>query len=143
IAAFFERRLEQDIELMTNLAARAANATAVELLRISTEEMVRLYRDERDLYRSVAEILPLMEQTPEVEEGLSRAVGMVAMLLRAHPAITAGRDPDLLATVIVHSLRSALFRIVANTPEKLDDPELTAILVGGTLGFLGLPPDAA
>ena len=142
IGAFFERRLAEDFELMERIAARAADASPVTLLRIVTEEMVALYRRDRALYVSVAEILPLAEQTPELRDGLARGVAMAAAHLRLHPDLHGDRDPDLLALVILHSLRSALFRIVAHAPEKLDDPHLAEILVGGTLGFLGLPPDA-
>lgn len=142
IAAFIERRLAEDIELMERVAARSVGASPVTLLRIVTEEMVALYRRDRALYASVVEILPWAEETPELREGLARAVGLTAMHLRAHPEVHRGRDPELLALVIVHALRAALFRIVEHQPERLDDPALAEILVGGTMGFLGLPPDA-
>ncbi len=142
IGAFFERRLAEDIELMERVTARAEGASGVMLLRIITEEMVALYRRDRALYTSVVEILPMAEQTPELREGLARAVAITALHLRAHPELHRGRDPELLAIITVHSLRSALFRIVELAPEKLDDPALSEILIGGMLGALGLPLDA-
>lgn len=142
IAAFIERRLAEDIELMERVAARALGVSPVTLLRIVTEEMVELYRRDRALYTSVVEILPLAEQTTELREGLARAVALTALHLRAHPEVHGERDPELLALVIVHALRAALFRIVEHQPERLDDPSLPQILVGGTMGFLGLAPDA-
>jgi AcrR family transcriptional regulator len=142
IAAFFEQRLAQDLELMERVASRAEGASPVTLLRVVTEEMVSLYRRDRALYLSVVEILPLAEQTRELREGLERAVAMAALHLGSYPELHRGRDPELLALVIVHALRSALFRIVERDVSKLDDPALPAILVGGVLGFLGLPPDA-
>lgn len=142
IAAFFERRLAEDIELMQAVAVRALDASPVALLRIAVEEMVALYRRDRALYVGVAEILPMAEQTPEVREGLERAVAMTLMHLRMHPELARGRDPELLAFLFVHSLRACLFKIIELAPDKLDDPHLTEMLTGAALGLIGLPPDA-
>lgn len=142
IRAFFERRLGQDIELMQAVAVRAADASPVALLRIAVEEMVSLYRRDRALYVGVAEILPMAEQTPEVREGLERAVAMTLVHLRMHPELARGRDPELLAMLFVHSLRACLFKIIELMPEKLDDPQLAEMLIGASLGLIGLPPDA-
>lgn len=142
IRAFFERRLAEDIELMQAVAVRAVDASPVALLRIAVEEMVALYRKDRALYLGVAEMLPIAEQTPEVREGLERAVAMTLMHLRMHPELARGRDPELLAMLFVHTLRAALFKIIALAPEKLDDPHLTEMLTGAALGLIGLPPDA-
>ncbi len=149
IAAFFDRRLAEDIELMQAVAARAVEASGdthpaspVALLRIAVEEMVALYRKDRALYVGVAEILPMAEQTPEVREGLERAVAMTLVHLRMHPELARGRDPELLSLLFVHSLRACLFKIIELAPDKLDDPHLTEMLTGAALGLLGLPPDA-
>lgn len=142
IAAFFDRRLAEDIELMQAVAARSVDASPVALLRIAVEEMVALYRKDRALYVGVAEILPMAEQTPEVREGLERAVAMTLVHLRMHPELARGRDPELLSLLFVHSLRSCLFKIIELAPDKLDDPHLTEMLTGAALGLIGLPPDA-
>jgi AcrR family transcriptional regulator len=149
IAAFFDRRLAEDIELMQAVAARAIDASddehpasPVALLRIAVEEMVALYRRDRALYAGVAEILPMAEQTPEVREGLERAVAMTLVHLRMHPELARGRDPELLSLLFVHSLRACLFKIIELAPEKLDDPHLTEMLTGAALGLLGLPPES-
>jgi AcrR family transcriptional regulator len=142
VAAFFERRLEQDVELMQNVAARARLGSAIEVVRVTTEEMVELYRRDRELYQSVVDILPWMEQTREVQDGLARAHEAAVTMLRAHPELLGGRDAELVALVALQSVRGSLFRIVQMAPEKLDDPDLPRILVGGVLGFLGLPADA-
>lgn len=142
IAAFFEHRLAQDVELMQEVLRRAPSASPVALLRALAEELVRLYRRDRALYASVVEILPLMEQTDEVRSGLARAVAMGAAYLRGQPALLGGRDPELLSVAMLHGLRGAMNAIVAHAPEKLDDPGLEAMMVGSALGFLGLPPDA-
>lgn len=142
IRAFFDRRIQEDVELMQRVALRAADLRPVQLLRVVTEEMIALYRRDRALYASVAEILPLAEQTPEVRRGLEQAVAMTTALLLANRDLLGDRDPDLVALVMVHSLRSALFRVVELRPDLLDHPSLTDILVGGALGFLGLPLDA-
>ncbi len=149
IAAFFDRRLAEDIELLQAVAARAVEASGdtegaapVALLRIAVEEMVALYRKDRALYVGVAEILPMAEQTPEVRAGLERAVAMTLVHLRMHPELARGRDPELLSLLFVHSLRACLFKIIELAPDKLDDPHLTEMLTGAALGLLGLPPDA-
>lgn len=138
IAAFFERRLAQDVELMQHILVRGAGQPPARVLRIAVEEMVRIYRDERALYASVVEILPLMEQTDEVRSGLERAVMLAATYLKSYPDVLAGRDPELLALVAFHGLRSALNAVVATAPDKLDDPDLPRVLAGGALGYLGL-----
>ncbi len=142
IGAFFERRIHDDIDLMRTVATRAVGATPLAILRIGIEEMVDLYRRNRVLYAGVMEILPLMEQTDQVRGGLERALAMIARLVRSDATLHRGRDPDLLALVIFHSLRTSLFQVVARNPDDLDDPHIVEILVGGVLGFLGLPPDA-
>lgn len=141
IAAFFEKRLEHDVQLMQRIFARGAGASPARLMRIAVEEMVRIYRDERDLYRGVVEALPLLEQTEEVRTGLDTAVKLCATYLRGYPEALGDRDPELLALVAFHGVRSALNAVVAQTPDKLDDPELPAILAGGAIGFLGVPND--
>jgi hypothetical protein len=60
-------------------------------------------------------------------------------LLRAQPALTRGRDPELLALIAMHAVRRSLFRILESSPEKLDDPDLPAILLGLVTGALGAP----
>ncbi|HJK89375.1 MAG TPA: TetR/AcrR family transcriptional regulator [Polyangiaceae bacterium LLY-WYZ-15_(1-7)] len=138
IATFLERRLEQDLAVAERLAVRARELRPPALLRAAVEEMVGMYREERELYASVAEALPLIEQTPELRRGLDRLVEIGAALLRAYPTWLRGRDPELVALVTFHALRGALFRIVATTPEKLDDPHLVELLVAGARGFLGV-----
>ncbi len=141
LAAYFEQRVREDVELAQNVAARVTDASPVELLRLTTEEMVALVRRDRALYRSVVEVLPLMEQTAEVKAGLSHAHALATAQLRAHPEILGDRDPELLALLLLHSVRSLLFRVIESAPDKLDDPSLASILVGGVLGMLGLAPD--
>jgi len=143
IAAFFEKRLEHDLQLMQRIFARAAGASPARLMRVATEEMVRIYREERDLYRGVVDALPLMEQTDELRTGIDNAVKLCATYLRAYPDVLGDRDPELLALVAFHGVRSAINAVVAQTPEKLDDPDLPAILAGGAIGFLGVPDDEA
>jgi AcrR family transcriptional regulator len=142
LAAFFEHRLAQDVELMQAVLRRAPGATPAALLRAIAEETVRLYRRDRALYASVVEVLPLKEQTEEVRSGLARAVALGAAYLRGQPELLAGRDPELLSLAMLHGLRGAMNAIVAHAPEKLDDPALEAMMVGSALGSLGLPPDA-
>ncbi|MCB9593744.1 MAG: TetR/AcrR family transcriptional regulator [Sandaracinaceae bacterium] len=144
IAAFFERRLEQDVALLQSVLTRVQPGTSPgELLRVAAQELVRVYRDDRELYASVVEILPLMEQTDEVRTGIARAVGLASGYLRMYPDVLGDRDPELLALVAFHGLRGALNAIIAHAPEKLDDPHLEASLTGAAFGFLGLPDDDA
>lgn len=138
IGAFFERRLAQDVALMESVLERGRGQSPAALVRIAAEEMVRLYRDERELYEGVVEALPLMEQTPELREGLEHAVRLGALYLASHSSELGGRDPELLSRIVFFGLRGALNAVVAATPDKLDDPELPAIIAGGALGFLGL-----
>ncbi len=86
--------------------------------------------------------LPLLhtESLPEVRDGLERSVAAMAAHVRAHPALLGDRTPDLVARLMLHTLRSALFQVVQQTPEKLDDPALPALLDGALRGFLA--PDA-
>ena len=83
----------------------------------------------------------LGRQTPEIREGLDRMVAIGGAMLRTHPAWVGDRDPELVAMVVFHSLRGALFRIVATAPDKLDDPQLVDLLFGGARGFLVEPQD--
>lgn len=139
IAAFFERRLEQEAAWAARVAAREdLRASPRALIVGATEEMLRLYREDRALYRGVVEALPMMEQTPEVQEGLARMVALIAAALSAFPDTLRGRDPELLATMVFHGLRGAMNAVLAGAPEKLDDPHLSEALVGGALGMLGI-----
>jgi len=136
IAAFFERRLEQDVEFMQAIVARGGGRSPLELLGIAAEEMVRLYREDRQLYAGVVDVLALMEQTDEVRAGLTRAVQLAATFLRSEPELLGDRDPELLALLIFHALRGAMNAVIAYAPDKLDDPQLPEILAGGARGFL-------
>lgn len=139
IASFFERRLAHDVQMMESILLRGAGAGPAEVVRIAAEEMVRIYREERSLYRGVVEILPLMEQTQEVQAGLERAVALGAQYLGSYPEALGGRDPELLAILVFHGIRGALNAVVAHAPDKLDDPALPEAVAGGALGFLRLP----
>lgn len=139
IDTFLARRLEQDMAVAHRLAKRSNELAPLELLRAAVEEMVGVYREDRELYAAVAEVLPLIEQTPEIREGLDRMVTIGGAMLRTYPAWIGDRDPELVAMVVFHSLRGALFRIVATAPEKLDDPQLVDLLFGGARGFLVEP----
>ncbi|MBX3273138.1 MAG: TetR/AcrR family transcriptional regulator [Sandaracinaceae bacterium] len=143
IAAFFERRLEQDIAMMQAVLSRSAGGSPASVLRVAAEEIVRIYREDRALYASVVEILSFMEETDEVRAGLAQGVALAASYLRAFPEVLGERDPELLALAVFHGLRASMNAIVRHAPERLDDPQLPAILAGAALGAVGLPPDAA
>ncbi|MAQ15636.1 MAG: hypothetical protein CMN30_12685 [Sandaracinus sp.] len=74
-----------------------------------------------------------------LERRLDRMVAVGVALLRAHPEWLGDRDPELVVMVAFHALRGALFRIVATAPEKLDDPNLVALLTDGVRGFVRPP----
>lgn len=139
IDTFLARRLEQDMAVAQRLAQRASELEPLDLLRAAVEEMVGVYREDRELYAAVAEVLPLIEQTPEIREGLDRMVAIGGAMLAMHSDWIGDRDPELVALVVFHSLRGALFRIVATAPDKLDDPHLVDLLFGGARGFLVEP----
>ncbi len=141
IASFFERRLAQDVEMMEAVMLSSQARSPAGLVRLVAEQMVRLYRQDRALYQSVVEILPVMEQTEEVQGGLRRGVAMGAAYLASFPEVLGGRDPELLALVVFHGMRGALNAVVAHAPEKLDDPHLPEAIAGGALGFLGVAGD--
>ncbi len=138
IAAFFERRLAQDVEMMQLVLQDAAGGGPGELLAAAARALVRIYREDRELYAGVVEILPLMEQTDEVRTGIARGVALGATYLRAQPALLGDRDPELLSLAIFHGLRGAMNAIVLHAPEKLDDPHLEAMMIGAARGILGL-----
>jgi AcrR family transcriptional regulator len=140
LAAFFETRMASDLALMQQVAARAVDASPLAVLRIVVEETVALYRRDRALFAGLAEVLPVIEAVPEVRDGLERSVAAMSAHVRAHPALLGDRDPELVARLMFHTLRSALFQVVQHSPEKLDDPSLPALLYGALRGFL--PPDA-
>lgn len=139
IETFLARRLEQDMAVAHRLAQRATELEPLELLRAAVEEMVGVYREDRELYAAVAEVLPLIEQTPEIRGGLDRMVAIGSAMLAQHRDWIGERDPELVSMVVFHSLRGALFRIVATAPEKLDDPTLVDLLFGGARGCLVEP----
>src|SRR5262245_45921915 len=89
--------------------------------RIAAEETIALYRAERALYQGIVEILPLMEQTEEMQRGLRGAVRMGSAFLGAFPDALRGRDPELVALAVFHGVRGALNAVVAHAPDKLDD----------------------
>ncbi|MCA9607385.1 MAG: TetR/AcrR family transcriptional regulator [Myxococcales bacterium] len=138
IAAFFERRLAHDVALMQAVLQEAAGGTPQDLLGAAARAIVRVYREDRELYMSVVEILPLMEQTEEVRTGIARGVALGATYLRTQPTLLGDRDPELLSLAMFHAMRGAMNAIVAHAPEKLDDPHLEAIIVGAAMGMLGL-----
>ncbi len=128
IGAFFQRRLAQDIALMERIAGQARDLTLDALADLCVRELVALFRDERELYQSVAEILPMMEQTEELQVSLEGAVALGAEYLKRYPDELAGRDPELLSRLLFRGLRAGLLSVVAVTPEKLDDPTLEQVL---------------
>jgi AcrR family transcriptional regulator len=140
LAAFFETRMSADLAFMQQVAARAVGASPLGVLRIVVEETVALYRRDRALFSGLAEVLPVIESVPEVRDGLERSVAAMAAHVRAHPALLGDRDPDLVARLMFHTLRSSLFQVLQHAPDKLDDPALPGLLYGALRGFL--PPDA-
>jgi len=139
ITAFVAQRLQEDVAMVGRVSARAAGLPPLDAVRVAIEELVDTFRRDRVMYQSVADVLPLLEQTPEVQEGLAFAHAVSVAMLRAQPALTRGRDPELLALVAMHAVRGSLFRILESSPEKLDDPDLPAILLGLVTGALGAP----
>jgi AcrR family transcriptional regulator len=143
IARYFERRLADDVAVMQAVAERGADLAPDALVELVIEAMVERFREERALYAEVAELLPVFEQTEELQAGLARAVAFTAQLLRAYPEHLAGRDPELVARMFFHGLRSALFAVARDAPDALERPEVLATLLGGAKGFLfpdGGPP---
>lgn len=113
----------------------------LDAIRGGIEEIVAMFRRDRVMYPGVAELLLLLEQTPEVRGGLVQARTATAALLRAQPALLGDRGPALVARVALHAVRGSLFRILEFTPDKLDDPDLAGVLFGMVAGLLG--PGAA
>lgn len=141
IAKFFEQRIADDFALMEELVADGVHRTPRELLEGMLRTMVRLVQNERELYASVVDILPMMEQTDEVRGALSGGVKIMETYLREHPALAGRydeREAQLAARMTFHGVRSALFAVVAHCPESLDDPRLPERLTNGALGLLGL-----
>lgn len=139
ITAFVARRLQEDVELMARVSERAAGLPPLEAARVGIEELVLMFRRDRVMYQGVADMLPLLEQTPEVREGLVFAHAAATAILSAQPELLAGRDAELVALVAMHAVRGSLFRILEFSPEKLDDPTLPGLLLGLVVGVVGAP----
>lgn len=139
ITAFVARRLQEDVELMERVSVRAAGLPPLDATRVAIEELVLIFRRDRAMYQGVAEVLPLLEQTPEVKQGLGYAHAAATAILRAHADLLGGRDPELVALVAMHAVRGSLFRILEFAPDKLDDPALPELLLGLVAGVVGAP----
>lgn len=140
IAKFFEQRIRDDIALMEQLALDGIERSPREVLASCVATMVRLVQNERTLYAGVVDILPMMEQTDEVRGALDAAAKMMESYLLEHPALAGrfdARQATMAARMTFHGIRSALFAIVAHSPESLDDPSLPERLTEGALGLLG------
>ncbi len=142
IAAFIERRLHGDIEMMQRIAGEAGSLGPGRFLLLACTEMVELYRRERDLYAQIMEVIPMFEQVDEVRAGLRRAVSLTGAFLAARSELLGGRDPQLVALVGFHAVRSSLNAVLLEAPERLDDPELPVMLADLALAVAGIDPDA-
>lgn len=140
VAAFIERRLEHDLAVMRAVVEGGAPHPPRELFGIACRELVRLIREERDLYREIIEVVPMVDQVEELRAGLSQAVELAAELLRASELLPPGRDPKLAALMAMHAVRSALLAVLVDAPEHLDDPALADMLVGCALGLISESP---
>lgn len=139
ITAFVARRLHEDVALMERVSARAVGLPPLDAARVAIEELVLTFRRDRAMYQGVAEVLPLLEQTPEVKQGLVYAHVAATAILRAQPELLGERDAELVALVAMHAVRGSLFRILEFSPDKLDDPELPELLLGLVVGVVGAP----
>jgi AcrR family transcriptional regulator len=142
ITAFVARRLAEDVELLERVSARAAGLPPLEALRVAIDEIVALFRRDRLMYQGVSDLLPLLEQTPEIRAGLTQAHAAAVMMLSAQPSLLRGRDPALVALLALHTVRGSLFRILEFSPEKLDDPDLPDLLLGLVTGLVAPPTGA-
>lgn len=140
ITAFVARRLQEDVELMEVVSARAAGLAPLDAAKVGIEEIVRMFRRDRAMYQGVADVLPLLEQTPEVRQGLVYAHAAATAILSAQPELLGGRDAELVALVAMHAVRGSLFRILEFSPDKLDDPALPGLLLGLVVGLIGASP---
>lgn len=141
IAAYFERRIAEDLALMQRVVEQGPSAAPVVLIRTVSSEMLRLIKEELALYRGVVELLPMMDQTEEVQRGLEQGVTLLASLLRSS-AMGNDLTPDqaeATARMTFIGTRAAVFSLVQHAPEALDDPTLAERLAAGALGFLGHP----
>ncbi len=139
ITAFVARRLREDVELVAQVRARTQGLPSLDATRVAIEEIVLTFRRDRAMYQGVADILPLLEQTPEVRQGLAHAHAAAVAILLTQPELLRGRDPELVALVTLHAIRGSLFRILEVSPEKLDDPALPSLLLGLVVGVLAAP----
>jgi AcrR family transcriptional regulator len=143
ITAFVARRLQEDVELMERVSVRAAGLPLLDAARVAIEELVLIFRRDRAMYQGVAEVLPLLEQTTEVRQGLVLAHAAATAILSAHADLLGGRDPELVALVAMHAVRGSLFRILEFSPDKLDDPALPELLLGMVVGVVVAPEGGA
>ncbi len=143
ITAFVARRLQEDVELMERVSLRAAGLPLLDAARVAIEELVLIFRRDRAMYQGVAEVLPLLEQTAEVRQGLGYAHAAATAILSAHADLLGGRDPELVALVAMHAVRGSMFRILEFSPDKLDDPALPELLLGMVVGVVVAPEGGA
>lgn len=136
ITAFVARRLQEDVALMERVTARAAGLPLLDAARVAIEELVLTFRRDRAMYQGVADVLPLLEQTTEVRQGLVYAHAAATAILGAQSELLRGRDPELVALVAMHAVRGSLFRILEFSPDKLDDPALPDVLLGLVVGVV-------
>lgn len=138
LASYCERRFQRDVEMMFHIVSRDDGTDPRALLRETAGAMVRACREEQELYRELADVIPLVDQTVEMQEALARSVEVAAAFLATRPAMIGDRDPLLAATLMIHGLRSALFAVARHAPEKLHEPQLEESLARAAAGYLGM-----
>ncbi len=137
LARFCERRLEQDIQMMHGIMARASRGDELgPIVHETAIAMVRTYREDDALYREIGNLFSLVEQTEEVQGGLDRSVQLASAFLASRPDVTPDGDPELIALLMIHGLRAALNAVARHAPDKLADPTLERRLAGAALAFL-------
>jgi AcrR family transcriptional regulator len=124
---FFESRIRDDADRLRKSGESAPLSEAIPAIAL---EILRLFREDRELYASLALILPLVDQTDEVRAGMAKALADMTHLLARHPdQLAPGLDPELAAITIVHGLRGLCYAIAAHAPEKLNAPALDQLVV--------------
>ncbi len=138
LTSYCERRFQSDIEMMFHIVSRDDGTDPRALLRETAAAMVRTCREEQGLYRELADVIPLVDQTIEMQEAIARSVELAAAFLASRPSMIGDRDPLLAATLMIHGLRSALFAVARHAPDKLHDPQLEESLARAAAGYLGM-----
>ncbi len=137
-AALIERKLELDLQHISEAAERLKDAPFEELMAGAVRTVLDGHRQDGGLMRALLQLVPQVERDAHVRQAAAQGREVLRAVLEAHRERLRPLDLDLATFILGRGLEELAHAALLERPELLEDPRFADELTYLVLAYLGL-----